>query len=373
MAKRTIALKLLPTSDQAQALTAVQAAFAEACNAVVPFAVQHRCWNRVALHHQAYYPTRACTTGGAQLVCNAIAKVCQVYKVLRLKKTEPVPTICFSATGSVHLDKWTYTLFPGQVSLKTLEGRVTVPYQLGAHQQHLLEEGVPKEAKLVCREGTWYLHLVLEVSVPPLCPSSRPLGVDCGENVLAATSTGKLFGGGALRHTRDCSLALRRRLQSNGSSSARQRLKRLSGTERRRVRHTNHVVSKAVVQEAIQHGAGVIVLENLRNIRQRIKAGKRLRTRLHRWAWAQLQAFITHKAEAAGLRVIRVNPAYTSQTCSRCGCLGTRHKHRFACSSCGSVQHSDGNAARNLCTLAPLFSEATGVVNRPHVAQSSIL
>lgn len=151
MAKRTIALKLLPTSNQAQALTAVQAAFADACNAVVPFAVQHRCWNRVALHHQAYYPTRACTTGGAQLVCNAIAKVCQAYKALRLKKTEPVPTIGFSATGSVHLDKRTYTLFPGQVSLKTLEGRVIVPYQLGAHQQHLLEEGIPKEAELVYR------------------------------------------------------------------------------------------------------------------------------------------------------------------------------------------------------------------------------
>lgn len=41
---------------------------------------------------------------------------------------------------------------------------------------------------------------------------------------------------------------------------------------------------------------------------------KRLRTRLHRWPWAQLHAFITYKAEAARLRVIYVNPSYSSQT-----------------------------------------------------------
>lgn len=366
--KRTIALKLNPTPAQANALHAVQAAFADACNKVVPFAIEHRCWNRVALHHLAYYAVKAQTAVGSQMVCNAIAAVCQAYKALRLKKDTPVPPLTFRATGSVHFDKRTYALRADTVSLKTLEGRVIVPYLVGTRQRHMLRSGLVKEAELILRTGVWYVHLVLDLPDIPPSSSLSPLGVDCGENVLAATSTGTLHGGGRLRHARDRYLALRSRLQSNGSQSARQHLKRLSGKERRRVRHTNHVVSKAVVQEAVQSGAGVIVLENLRHIRRRIKAGKRMRTRLHRWPWAQLHAFITYKAEVAGLRVVFVNPAYTSQTCSVCGCLGTRRKHRFACSSCGNVQHSDVNASRNLCTLVPLLNDATGVVKRPHVA-----
>jgi putative transposase len=366
--KRTIALKLTPTRTQADALVAVQTAFADACNKVVPYAVEHRCWNRVALHHLAYYPVKAQTSVGSQMVCNAIAAVCEAYKALRLKKDAAVPAITFRPMGSVHFDKRTYALRADTVSLKTLDGRVLVPYVAGQRQRALLRTGVPKEAELVLRKGIWYFHLVLDLPDVPRSSSRTPLGVDCGENVLAATSNGSLHGGGQLRNTRDRSLALRRRLQSNGSQSARQHLKRLSGKERRRVHHTNHVVSKAVVQEAIDTGAGVLVLENLRHIRMRIKAGKRMRTRLHRWPWAQLHAFITYQAEAVGLRVVFVNPAYTSQTCSTCGCLGTRRKHRFVCSSCGNVQHSDVNASRNLCTLAPVFTDATGDVRRPHVA-----
>ena len=56
-------------------------------------------------------------------------------------------------------------------------------------------------------------------------------------------------------------------------------------------------------------------LEDLTNIRANIKAGKRVRTRLHRWAFRQLRDFVAYKAEAAGLNVIFVEPAYTSQTC----------------------------------------------------------
>ena len=87
------------------------------------------------------------------------------------------------------------------------------------------------------------------------------------------------------------------------------------------MKHVNHKLSKQIVQEAIEQKAGVIVLEDLTNIRKRIKAGKRMRTRLHRWGFRQLQTFIEYKAESKGLSVLYVNPAYSSQTCSVCGCF----------------------------------------------------
>jgi hypothetical protein len=52
------------------------------------------------------------------------------------------------------------------------------------------------------------------------------------------------------------------------------------------------------------------------------------------------------EAEAAGIAVEYVNPTYTSQTCSCCGALGKRLKHRFECAHCGLRAHSDLNASR---------------------------
>ncbi len=88
-----------------------------------------------------------------------------------------------------------------------------------------------------------------------------------------------------------------------------------------------------------------------------------MRSRLHRWAFRQLQVMIQYKAESRGLHVIYVNPAYSSQECSQCGCLGVRQRHHFKC-LCGHQQHSDLNASRNLCRFAQSIGRATCAVNR---------
>ena len=197
--------------------------------------------------------------------------------------------------------------------------------------------------------------------------SGPVMGVDVGENKLAAHSLGKVFGGEHLRDQRDRYLALRRRLQSNGSQSAKQKLRQVSGKEMRRVKHINHETSKAIVQAAIQAGIAKITMEDLTHIRQRIKAGKRMRGRLHRWAWRQLQSFVEYKAKAVGIAVEYVNPAYTSQTCSCCGELGKRSKHRFECPHCGLRAHSDLNASRNLARIGSGAPLSRAAVNTPDV------
>lgn len=371
--QRTASMKLDTTADQARQLTALQSAYANACNRLVPVVVAQRCWNRVALHQHTYSRLRQETPLGSQMTCNAIFTVCKAYKAQRelgrIRKDTPVPTVNFRH-ASVHFDKRTYSLKGETVSLYTLAGRIAVRLILGDHQRRLLASGVPTEAELVCRKGRWYFNLVVKGSDCPPASEGPVLGVDVGENNLAATSTGKLFGGGRLRDTRDRHLSLRRRLQSNGSQSARQLLCKVSGREQRHVTHLNHETSKAIVQEAQRLGAATIAMEDLTHIRDRIKTGKRMRSRLHRWAWRQLQDFVAYKAQATGIQVVYVNPAYTSQTCSQCGQIGVRQRHRFVC-SCGLLAHSDVNAASNIAKIAPLFSEARAEVNRPIVAVCS--
>ena len=66
--------------------------------------------------------------------------------------------------------------------------------------------------------------------------------------------------------------------------------------------------------------------------------------------WGQFIMIVIFKAEEAGRTVIKVNPAYTSQDCSRCGhrnsiTLATRI---YECSGCGLVIHRDRNGAKRI-------------------------
>ena len=84
--------------------------------------------------------------------------------------------------------------------------------------------------------------------------------------------------------------------------------------------------------------------------------------------WGSLERKLAYKAGA----LLKVDPAYTSQTCSRCG-----HVHRdnrpsqavFACGACGFRANADHNAAVNILVRAglpcvPVSARGTGAAAR---------
>jgi len=365
--RRTISIRIEMKTDEEQALDQLQDAYYAACNHISKEAQKNRCWNRFALHRLVYSKTRQTSPLGSQMVCNAIFSVCKAYKAKGILPEEDVPLIQFRKGRSIHFDKRTYKIKGETISLYTLGKRITANMRFGPFQKEYFAQGIAKEGELICKKGKWYFNLVLDLPDPPLQHNKKLLGVDLGENNVFATSSGKILNGGKIRYKRDQFLAKRRALQSNGSQSAKQLLKKISGREGRYMRQTNHELSKEIIQEALSQSAGVIVLEDLTNIRKRIKGGKRMRTRLHRWSFYQLQTFIQYKAEAKGLSVLYVNPAYSSQECSVCGCLGVRQRHLFTC-SCGNRQHADCNGSQNLCRFALGIPLATCAVNRTQVA-----
>lgn len=366
--KRTISIKLNISKEQHEALLDTQKSFVQACNQVVPFAIENRCWNRVALHHLCYFKVRDIVSDiGSQMTCNAIKNVCQSFKVLKIKKSQDVPEIVFKENGSIHYDKRTYSIKGNSLSLFSTSGRIKTNFDICDFHRGYIEQGIFKEAELIRKNKIWFFNIIIELEDAPPKGGNKIIAIDVGQNNIATTSNDTIHGGGELRHKRDKFLNRRKKLQSNGSRSAKRCLKRISGKEKRYVKEINHIVSKKIVEEAIENNSGILVLENLKNIRKRIKGNKRIRSRLHRWSWYQLQQFVEYKAQDKGLTVKYVNPAYSSQTCSKCNSLGSRHKHLFKCLNCGSYQNSDVNASKNLLKLGETDVSSMASINMPMV------
>jgi putative transposase len=95
--------------------------------------------------------------------------------------------------------------------------------------------------------------------------------------------------------------------------------------------------------------ASTIVLEELANIRRRIRRSKAINGRLNRWSFRKLQEIIEYKAKLAGLNVTYVDAKGTSSLCPICGVKLSPNGHRrMECSVCGLEEDRDIIAVMNL-------------------------
>ena len=111
-------------------------------------------------------------------------------------------------------------------------------------------------------------------------------------------------------------------------------------------------MSKKIVEIAKNTGCG-IKLERLEGIRKNRKHSRSFQYSLNSWSFYQLQQFIEYKAKLQGVAVAHIEPAYTSQTCSRCSHMGDRNVKSFKCPYCGHVENTDVNASFNIA-LRPI-------------------
>jgi IS605 OrfB family transposase len=339
---KTVSCKLDAAPDQAEALRITLQSFACACNDVLKVSKENHTTNKVKLQHLCYHAIREKHGLSANLAIRAIARVAESSKKKLRKVREFKPT-------SVSYDQRIFSYIPGRemVSLSTVKGRIKVPLILGNYQRHLLEGQKPTSAMVVYRRNTrqkgFYISIVLGVPVPT--PNgAKPIGIDLGINNLAVTSNGLRFSGKEAMHIRRHFADLRASLQAKGTKGAIKLLQRLSGKESRIIRHINHVISRRIVDSASPEN--ILVIEDLKHIRERTKVRKAQRYIHESWPFAQLQNFIEYKGLAKGIGSLYRNPAYSSQDCSRCGSRGRRDGHLFSC-SCGYRNNADFNASYN--------------------------
>lgn len=93
---------------------------------------------------------------------------------------------------------------------------------------------------------------------------------------------------------------------------------------------------------------GTIVVEDLSWVSKSNKyINKKLKNELSKWDKGYIKERLEFKCYEKGIKIIEVNPAYTSQICHKCNKIGNRNGEVFSCNKCGNYD-SNYNAAINI-------------------------
>jgi putative transposase len=392
----TAKLKLITTPEQVAPLRETQLAYRDALNAVSCYAFEQGKTSSVTRLHKGMYTELRIRYGlPSQLACSVERQVAATYKGLwtklkknaehrrakitkkRFKGLEQPPHYHSPTVQYTYERDYTFQR-DSRVSVGTLGGRISLPYQGYHEHMALIRQGASiGDAKLWYDKPkkTFYLlvSLAVEVSDPTPVDLQEVVGVDVGIRYLAvaSTSTGKtsFHPGKRVRHQANHYARLRKRLQQKGTRGAKRRLKRIEQRERRLKAQANYCIAKQIIKE---HPHTLIGLENLTDIRERKKRKKRRRKKngkgyervsskarkanrvYSQWSFAELQALISYKAALAGQLSIKVDADYTSQACPMCGYRSQENRPEkgllFVCQNqnCRYTLHADLIGARNV-------------------------
>jgi putative transposase len=233
--------------------------------------------------------------------------------------------------------------------------------------------GGPVRNATVSRDGgRWYISFCVEDGVVGVAPNGKsPVGVDRGVAVAFATSDGDLHdrqfaSPGETARLKRLQQRLSRSLRTHGRNrrskrrdAVRAQLGRLNA--RIRARRADFAAQTAV---RLVRSHGLVAVEDLRvpNMTASAKGtidqpGRQVRQKagLNRAilgkGWGGFLCALAHAARYHGATVVKVNPAYTSQTCHTCKYIARESRESqavFRCVACGYQAHADVNAAKNI-------------------------
>jgi putative transposase len=211
-------------------------------------------------------------------------------------------------------------------------------------------EGTLKTVTISREVDGWYVCFsCAEVPITLSPTTGREAGIDLGLEAFATLSNGtRIFNPGWYRTAERALKTAQRRVSRRTKGSNRRRkavtlLAKAHQMVRRQRQDFHHKTALALVREndTVYH-EGLQVRNMVRN--------HHLAKSISDAGWATFLSILSFKAACAGRRVIAVNPAFTSQTCSGCGVMVQKglSVRWHCCPECGTSLHRDHNAAKNI-------------------------
>ena len=246
-------------------------------------------------------------------------------------------SFCFPQTGFALLDKTVRLSKIGTLRIK----------------MHRLLEGEIKTCTVKqTPSGAWDIMFSCEVDAQALPAKETSIGIDVGISSFATLSNGEEIKNPRFFQKEQKRLAKAQKKLSRTEKGTPPRQKRGKVVARihEKIRNQRKDFCHQETRKIINHYQ-YICIEDL-NVKEMIE-GSSLAKSIHDASWSQFYRLLTYKAEEAGRKLGAVNPAYTTQTCYKCGTIKAKklsdRKHR--CEKCGYETSRDLNAAQNILAL----------------------
>ena len=198
--------------------------------------------------------------------------------------------------------------------------------------------------------GKWFVSFSCEeVETESMPESEEQVGIDVGLKTFAYLSSGEQIENPRFFREEERALGRAQRRFSHTAKGSKKRKERRKVVARihERIKHRRENFIQQQVAALIKR-FGLIAIEALvvRNMVKNPTVAKSIADA----SWSMFFAHLLRFAEEAGREVVRVNPAYTSQTCSACG-----HRQAmplsvrvYQCPMCALVLDRDHNGSKNI-------------------------
>jgi putative transposase len=394
MLKRTLKVRLYPTSQQKKALKELQIRCAKLWNRANYLIRQEYfdsgkvlSYNTICKLMQNEKDYKALPTDIAQEVLKKLSESWKSFKELKkleqqnklpphIKKvsppkyfkdrkknqTLPMPVIPIKAPRSYSLGDFVFSL--------TVPKDFKQTYGIKKRLEILATYKIPyssyklKRAEILNRNGKWYVHISVEIPKTEINKGKRinyasidlgirnliTLAVYNGEKKLIRAYQFK-----AKELLKEWKYWNRRiakyqsKLTKSGHKGYSLKLRKLYEKRNKRLKVAIQQMANKIVQILERYGVKEVFIGDLTGIRNGKDYGKELNKLLHNfWIRKQILEILSYKLEEAGIGLTPIPEAYTSKTCFNCGLEVKRPKQHFViCPKCGNL-HSDTNGAINI-------------------------
>lgn len=190
--------------------------------------------------------------------------------------------------------------------------------------------------------GRWYFNVVVQVEVEERMAGNGQMGIDLGLKTTATCSNGDTLE------------------RQDFYRNSEEKLAKAQRARKKKEVKNIHAKIKNRRKDAIHKFSNKIVKENSLIVVGNVSPSGLAKTKMAKSVldagWAILKTQLEYKSIATQGVFVEVNEAYSTQTCSSCGCIGDNspkglaglNKRSWECSHCGALLDRDQNAALNI-------------------------
>lgn len=215
---------------------------------------------------------------------------------------------------------------------------------------HRAIEGKIKQL-IIKRKGTnWFAIFSVErQATPAQVDPSNAIGIDVGLSQFAVLSNGQEMENPRFLRKKEKALKkAQQRLSKKkpGSSNYIKQVRKVVQLHSKVREQRKDFLHKASYR--ISHDYSVVVVENL-NFRNMVMNRKRSKS-ISNVGWGMFRSMLAYKCEKNGGLLIKVEPSYTSQDCSKCGSQVEKSLsiYTHVCTKCSTVLECDYNGSTNI-------------------------